>query len=148
MPRPIKRRRVCALPRSCEFRPADGADGCVTMTVDELEVLRLVDLLGLEQADCAQQMGVARTTVQAICVEARRKAAQALVEGKTLRIEGGAYELCPQAAGCRGRHCVRAEEPGRCGRCAQQSGTCGCGRRVCGRWQGNADGAEKNTSDN
>jgi predicted DNA-binding protein (UPF0251 family) len=36
------------------------------MTVEEYETIRLIDLLGYMQEQCADQMHVARTTVQRI----------------------------------------------------------------------------------
>lgn len=96
MPRPRKWRNVCCLPESSRFGPLDGRNDqdCVTMTVDEYETIRLIDLEGLTQEECAGQMNIARTTVQGIYNEARNKVAQSLVDGKVLRIEGGDYKLC------------------------------------------------------
>lgn len=106
MARPVKRRRVCGLPRIVEFGPRLCEDvEQVELTVDEYEVIRLVDLLGFTQEACAAQMNVARTTVQAIYEDARRKLADALVNGKMLVISGGVYEVCPQAQGCCGKSC-------------------------------------------
>jgi len=68
--------------------------GTVTLGVDEYEVIRLIDLEGLTQEQCAVQMEVARTTVTGIYLSARRKLAQALVERKALAVEGGHYRLC------------------------------------------------------
>ena len=117
MGRPVKLRRICELPRVAEFAPAGECAGVVEMTVDEYEVIRLLDLLGLSQEECAQQMGVARTTVQAISDSARRKVAEALVGAKRLRIGGGAYRLCPSAQGCCGRTCrERGCQGPRCGK--------------------------------
>ena len=70
------------------------------MTVDELEVLRLMDIEGLTQEDCAKKMDVARTTAQAIYQSARKKAAECLVFGHSLMIEGGSYQVCDGGAGC------------------------------------------------
>lgn len=97
MPRPRKWRKVCCLPDSNRFGPLDvPAQGgfFITMTVDEYETIRLIDLEGLSQEECAGQMSVARTTVQGIYSDARKKLAESLVNGKILRIEGGDYKLC------------------------------------------------------
>ena len=59
------------------------------MTLDEYEAIRLLDLENLQQEQAAAQMGVARTTVQLIYNNARRKLADCLVNGKRLVIEGG-----------------------------------------------------------
>ena len=79
-----------------------------------MKALRLMDYLGLNQEEAAAQMGVARTTVQRIYAQARRKLAVFLVEGRPLQIGGGSYALCPQES-CRG-----FSRP--CGRCASQDG--------------------------
>ena len=111
MPRPCKRRRVCALPERRCFRPVGEAVPCrepIRLTVDEFETIRLMDLEGLTQADCARQMEVSRATVQAIYGAARVKLAQFLVWGGELTIGGGAFSLCPGGKqGCPRchRHC-------------------------------------------
>ena len=97
MPRPRKWRRICELPRVDSFGPlaavASAKEGII-MTVDEYETIRWIDVEGLMQEECAARMKVARTTVQKIYNEARRKLGLALVEGRMLRIEGGEYRLC------------------------------------------------------
>lgn len=102
MPRPKKCRRICGLPKRCRFGPLDGDAEAevVEMTVDEYETIRLIDRLGYNQEECSQQMGVARTTVQAVYNAARKKLAEALVDGKPLVIQGGNYEVCPRGRGC------------------------------------------------
>ncbi|UOO36765.1 DUF134 domain-containing protein [Oscillospiraceae bacterium CM] len=109
MPRPKKCRRVCCMPQSLSFGPLNGAsEQCarVVMTVDEFESIRLIDLEGLSQEDCAGQMGVARTTAQAIYGSARLKLAQCLVSGLELSISGGDYVLCDESSPpCSCRHC-------------------------------------------
>ena len=80
------------------------------MGLEEYEALRLIDLEGLQQEQAAVQMGVARTTVQAIYNTARRKLTDCLVNGRLLRLQGGEVEVCERRA-----HCPRA------GCCLQRS---------------------------
>jgi predicted DNA-binding protein (UPF0251 family) len=97
MPRPIKWRQVCGLPENSRFGPLDSKKETresVNMTVDEYETLRLIDLEGFTQEECAKQMNIARTTVQGIYTEARRKLAESVVDGKVLLIKGGEYRIC------------------------------------------------------
>jgi predicted DNA-binding protein (UPF0251 family)/predicted Fe-Mo cluster-binding NifX family protein len=96
MPRPRKLRYVGCLPESNSFGPLDSYPGkqIVVMTVDEYETIRLIDLLGLSQEECAGRMNIARTTVQSIYNVARKKQADSLVNGRMLKIEGGCYKLC------------------------------------------------------
>ena len=82
-----KVRSVGIDPEYLGFSPDGLASGDdLTLTVDELEVLRLVDLERLSQAEAAQRMGVARATIAAICERARAKTADALVNGRRLVI--------------------------------------------------------------
>lgn len=106
MARPFKQRRVCGLPKTYEFIPSisNQADK-VEMTIDEYEVIRLIDHLKLTQYDCAQQMEVARTTVQSIYNSARSKIADAIVNSKKLVIQGGNYLICSEAYSCCGKNC-------------------------------------------
>ena len=108
MPRPRKWRKVCCLPESSRFGPLNvtmNREQFVTMTVDEYETIRLIDLEGFKQEECAKQMNIARTTVQAMYNSAREKLAESLVNGKVLRIEGGDFKLCDgleKSCGCGG----------------------------------------------
>jgi predicted DNA-binding protein (UPF0251 family) len=61
--------------------------------VDELESIRLKDYLRLSQEEAAEKMGVSQPTFHRIVSEAHRKIAEALVEGKVIRVEGGNYIL-------------------------------------------------------
>lgn len=114
MPRPVKRRLVCSLPEYGLYGPVNhtSQNGEVIMTVEELETIRVIDYEGLDQEQCAERMEVARSTVQRIYFDARRKIAESLIEGKALRITGGNYSVCtekPEHKGCgkcrrHGRH--------------------------------------------
>ena len=67
------------------------------LKLEELEAVRLKDLEGLEQSECAERMEVSRPTVQRILLSAREKIADSLVNGKTIHIEGGNFtqNICP-----------------------------------------------------
>jgi len=96
MPRPIKCRRVCSLPENNEFGPMsmNNSDFVISMSVDEYETIRLIDLNEMTQEECAIQMNIARTTVQAIYADARKKIADAIVNGKRIFIGGGNVSVC------------------------------------------------------
>lgn len=97
MARPRKWRRVCTLPKINIYGPIDlslGVEGLIMMTVEEYESIRLMDLEGLNQEQCAESMGIARSTIQRIYDDARKKLADSVVNGKILKIEGGDYKLC------------------------------------------------------
>ncbi len=59
----------------------------IGLATDELETLRLCDLLGLTQEEAGERMGVSRGTVQRIVKRARAKVARALVEGAAIIID-------------------------------------------------------------
>jgi predicted DNA-binding protein (UPF0251 family)/predicted Fe-Mo cluster-binding NifX family protein len=92
MPRPPLERILGSAIATRGFRPSGssaGNAGEVVLTFDEVEALRLADLEGLYQQAAAQRMGVSRQTFGRIVESARRKTADALLNGKKLRIEGG-----------------------------------------------------------
>jgi predicted DNA-binding protein (UPF0251 family) len=96
MARPINCRRVEGMPR-CSFYKPPGiplrALEVVTLKVDEFEALRLADLEGLYHEHAAKKMNISRQTFGRIIESARKKIADALVNGKALRIEGGEIEM-------------------------------------------------------
>lgn len=98
MSRTAKSRIICRLPQTLEFMPAKEEDSSaknpVILTMDEYETILLIDREGLTQEQCSRRMQVARTTVQRIYDSARKKLADALVDGLPLKIEGGEYRLC------------------------------------------------------
>lgn len=109
MPRPPKCRRICFSPQYDSFCPENGRkDDTITLTLDEYEVIRLVDLEKRTHEQCSEQMDISRTTVTEIYESARYKLAQCIVNGKRLIITGGNYRICEgreyshcQQCGCR-----------------------------------------------
>ena len=65
----------------------------VILTVDEFEAVRLADHDGLYQEEAAVRMNISRPTFGRILGLAHRKIAEALVQGKALKIEGGKVEI-------------------------------------------------------
>lgn len=103
MPRPTKWRRVSAMPEVTYFKPAGIPMHMLEETclsVEEAESLRLKDVEGLEQEQGAEKMGVSRPTFQRILASARHKVADALLNGKAIRIEGGNFELALRRFRC------------------------------------------------
>lgn len=87
------KRWISEIPDVRFFLPESGEEASVVITFEELEALRLVDLLDLEQEEAALYMGVSRKALWNDLVSARRKVAAALVYGMGIRIEGGSYVL-------------------------------------------------------
>ena len=89
MPRPRKKRTVEYVPGKMTYKPVGQRLTNlpqVWLSYDELEALRLADLEGLYQTEAANRMGISRSTFQRALSDARRKVAQALVEGAALVI--------------------------------------------------------------
>jgi predicted DNA-binding protein (UPF0251 family) len=94
--RPRCPRRVGRFPPNNYFKPLGVSVSRlaeVVLTVDEFEALRLADLKGCYQEQAAEKMNVSRQTFGRIIESAHRKVAEALVNGKALKIEGGEVEL-------------------------------------------------------
>jgi predicted DNA-binding protein (UPF0251 family) len=113
MPRPVGCRRVGHAPEVVYFKPGGIPVSALEeeiLGIDELESLRLADLLGLYQADAASRMDVSRQTFGRIVESARRKVANALVNGKALRIEGGVIAMTTTERTFRCSECGRTWE--------------------------------------
>ena len=89
-------RRVGIIPQATCFVPLGNQSSClqeVRLTVEELEAVRLKDIEELELEECAQEMNVSRTTFSRILDSARKTIADALLNGKTIKIGGGNFEV-------------------------------------------------------
>jgi uncharacterized protein len=136
MPRPCCLRHIGFKPNAGFFKPA-GVPACsleqVTLTLDEVESLRLADLNGLYHEQAAEQMKVSRPTFSRIVEAARRKVADALIHGKALRLEGGAVRMKEETE-MPGEDETGPAGPGR----GMGLGPCGCRRRREGEPAGGA----------
>ena len=95
MSRPQRCRRICCAPQFDSFSPEKTPESeAVTLTLDEYEVIRLVDLEKKTHSQCAAQMDISRSTVTEIYESAREKLARCIVYGQRLLINGGNYRVC------------------------------------------------------
>jgi len=107
MGRPLLWRRVNFIPPITYFKPAGvplTALQEVCLSVEEAEAIRLKDLEGLEQEKCAERMSVSRSTFARVLASARQKMADALLNGKAIRIEGGNFEMALSRFRCINGH--------------------------------------------
>lgn len=120
MPRPKKCRMVGFIPDNPCFHPQLTNKDEVVLSIEEVESIRLSDFLEMEQDDAARSMNVSRGTFQRIVGSARKKTADAIVNGKTIRIDGGNYELLPGNPVCRRHNCnCRRKGCERCEDCSE-----------------------------
>jgi len=115
MPRPENMREIENMPEITWFKPAGvpmREIEEVVLTFDEIEAIRLADFEGMYHEQIAEQMKVSRATVGRILTAARQKTADALVNGKAIRMEGGSVVV--RGKSCCGRGQGRRRR-GRCG---------------------------------
>ena len=104
MARPRKERKVYTPPRMEGFEPygiSGKIAGEVCLKYEEFESIRLVSYEGLSQAEAADRMDVSRPTLTRIYNRALRIMARALVEGRSLKIDGGDFTMQKEWYRCR-----------------------------------------------
>jgi len=92
MSRPCRCRRIRCKPDTNYFKPRGIPLNSlveVNLALDELEAIRLADLEELYQEDAAKKMNISRQTFGNIINSAHKKIADALLNAKALKIEGG-----------------------------------------------------------
>lgn len=118
MARPKKRRMVHFEHNIRHFKPSgiclNELDE-INITIDELESLRLSYIENMKQDDAAEKMHVHQSTYQRTLQRTLQKIADALVNGKSIRVEGGDYIMTekdrtePMGKRSGGRHNRRKE---------------------------------------
>jgi len=126
MTRPKCCRRISALPANREYIPAGisySDDESVSLTLDEIEAIRLADYEQLYQEDAADRMGISRQTFGRIVSSAHTKIADAIINGKKMTICGGPVSMhkvtgttCTRCDQSDGMRCARRDK-GRCPVC-------------------------------
>lgn len=145
MARPVKWRKIENVPDVQQFFPQveDIEEaGENVLKLEELEAIRLKDLEGLEQSECAERMQVSRPTFQRILISAREKVADSLINGKAIRIDGGKYTRAIHMVRC--LDCGRewnesAENTDRCQDTSYVCPSCSSRQLQCGRPFGKDD---------
>lgn len=89
MPRPRLHRRIIFNPRVTYFKP-QGVPmrflEIVSLTIEEMEALRLKNVENLNQTECAKRMNTSQSTFQRILTSAYQKVSKALIQGKIIQI--------------------------------------------------------------
>ena len=96
MVRPKLCRRIFSEPNVTYFKPRgiplSDLEKSI-LTIDEFEAIRLKDLEGLEQAECAKRMNISQPTFHRLILSARKNIADGIVNGKAIKIEGGNFKV-------------------------------------------------------
>jgi len=101
--RPKKTRWVACYPGERCFKPRCKRGkkiAGVSVLLDEFEAIRLADLEGMRQEDAAKHLKVSRPTFSRIVASGRQKIADALVNLKAIKIEGGCCTIKGRGGRC------------------------------------------------
>lgn len=108
MARPQHQRKMASPPLMMGYQPFGifpKKSGKIVLHFDEYEAIRLLDYEGFQQKEAAKRMQISRPTLTRIYENARKTIAKAMVEGKTIAIEGGNVEFDQQWFRC--KHCFK-----------------------------------------
>ena len=141
MSRPTKFRKIEFFPKNTHFVPV-GKSKCqlqeMHLKIEELEAIRLKDIEGLKQEECADKMMVSRQTFQNIIDSARKKIAIALIEGNEIKIGGGNFttEYCKFiCSGCDTTYEIKYENDKKtCPLCGSEKVECSRKMDKCRKW--------------
>ena len=96
MPRHKRKRKIFFQPDITYFRPRGILSSAlkeITISFDEIEAIRLVDKEGTEQNKAGKKMGISQSTLSRLLKTAREKLADAIINGKAIKIQGGNFEM-------------------------------------------------------
>jgi len=143
MPRPRRIRRIFFDPRITYFKPAGISLAYLQdsiLTKEELESIRLIDLENISQSKAGKKMKISQPTLSRLLTSARKKIADALINAKAIKIQGGNFKMV-QPTG-RGLGVGRGRGAGGRGRmggfAAGPSGNCVCPK--CGHTEAHQTG--------
>jgi len=110
MTRPICSRKINCLPDVNYYKPRGIPSALleeVNLKLDEFEAIKLADYSGMYQEEAAQKMNISRQTFGRIIESAHKKIADALINGKALKIEGGLVEVVDEKIICKKNGCAK-----------------------------------------
>ncbi len=96
MTRTRKKRNIGFFPEVTYFKPLGVPASFleeVSLSIDELETIRLVDFENKSQIEAAGEMNVSQSTLQRILSQARSKIAKGLIVGKAISVKGGEEKM-------------------------------------------------------
>ena len=102
MVRPRRIRKIRFQPDATYFKPAGVPMRYleeIKVTFSEVEAMRLIDVEKMDQKKAAKKMGISQPTLSRLLKECRRKLSEAIVNGKSIKIEGGIYKMTNQTSG-------------------------------------------------
>lgn len=103
MPRPKRPRYIINQPIVNAFIPEGTNSGEeVTLSLEEFEIIRLIDYEGLDQSQAAEIMQVSRQTVGRILKSGRYNLSKFVVEAHRLKVEGGCFKMHQKGHGHHG----------------------------------------------
>ena len=93
--RPIKARIVRTEPGTKQFSPRGriGRPGYKALKFEEIEAIRLIDYMGLDQREAAKFMGISQQTFSRVLGKARKTLAEALINGEIIKVQGGDFKI-------------------------------------------------------
>lgn len=95
MVRPRLCRKIRFKPKTTFFKP-QGVPlrhlDVVNLSTEEIEALRLKNIIGLDQIEAAKKMNTSQSTFQRIINSAYLKISEALTEGKAIKINPTKHE--------------------------------------------------------
>ncbi len=97
--RPKKIRFIQKMPKIIQFSPRGrpGRPDEIELTLDQFEAVKLADYQGFDQSRGAMVMRISRPSFGRILREARKRIADALVNGKAIKIHMGDVQVGVQA---------------------------------------------------
>lgn len=93
--RPVKARIIRKKPVTKQFSPRGrvGRPGYKELKFEEIESIRLIDYMGLDQREAAKFMGISQQTFSRVLRKARKTLAEALINGEIIKVQGGDFKI-------------------------------------------------------